>query len=487
MPERIVGLETEYGLYVEGHGAAEQIDDARDLVDGASFGRPDLWDYRGEAPRADLRGFSVEALKIDPEDAEFDRGKHYGPTEEVRADRILPSGARFYNDHGHPEFATAECVSLSDLVIADVEGQELVLRAAREFAEKSGRQVKVFKNNTDFHGASYGAHESYLVPRAIGFERLFRAVAPLLVARQILCGAGKVGAEHGRKCAFQVSQRADFFSEKASVDTLYRRPIFNTRDEPHADPSKWARLHVICGDANMIPSATWRKVGLVRLALMLEEIGECPRWNLQDPVRAFEEISKDESYKFEVLLEGRSWTTAYEIVESYLAAGARCFPGSTSSDARPMLSTEMASLIEGCRSLLSDLRTHPEKCAPHIDWLAKRALLEQVMDETGLCWTSPEMRSYDLEYHNVDHEEGLFFALAEMGQIDASMPDPQPGVRTRGFARGVATGYAELIRASWRTLTFELDGKQKKVDLEPDREFSHLAPASDVVTFIESL
>ena len=497
MQPRIVGLETEYGLYVEGHGADEQIDDARELVSGATFGRPNLWDYRNESPRADLRGFSVEKLTIDPEDAAFDRGRHYGPSEEVRADRILENGARFYNDHGHPEYATPECLSIRDLVEADRQGENLTLRAARAFAEKSGKEVKVYKNNTDFHGASYGTHENYLVPRSIGFERLYRAVTPLLVARQILCGAGKVGSEHGRKCAYQISQRADFFSEKASVDTLYRRPVFNTRDEPHADPAKWTRLHVIAGDANMIPSATWRKVGLLRLALMLEEIGEVPLWNLKDPVLAFEDVSKDETMRFEIPLEGRSWTTAYEIVESYLAAGARFIPGSTSGGVEvqvepgmqcaPELAQELSELMLHCSTLLQDLRTQPEKCAPHIDWLAKRSLLEQVMEETSLCWTALEMRSYDLEYHNIDPEESLFHALVAMGQVEATLTSSPPTHHSRAHARGIATRYPELTRANWRFLTFELDAKEKRFELDPERDYSHLNPVSDVVTFIESL
>lgn len=476
MRERIVGLETEYGLYVEGHGADDQIEDATALVSGAPFGRSGLWDYRNEAPRADLRGFQVDRLSVDPEDANFDRGRKYGSAEEVRADRVLSNGGRFYNDHGHPEYSTPECLSLADLVAADVEGQSWTLEATKSFAAKIGREVRVYKNNTDFHGASYGTHESYLVPRSIGFDRLYRAVTPLLVARQILCGAGKVGAEHGQKCAYQISQRADFFSEKASVDTLYRRPVFNTRDEPHADASMWARLHVIAGDANMIPSATWRKVGLIRLALALEEAGEAPCWQFKDPVRSFEELSKDEAMRFEIPLEGRSWTTAYEVIESYLTAGRAILE----------LTPELSSMVDSCSDLLNDLRTHPEKCIAHVDWLAKRSMLEQIMEEACLGWNAPELRSYDLEYHNIDPDEGLYFALVKMGQIDGSLPGPS-NAKTRGYARGLAVRYPELVAAGWRTLSFELDGAKKSVQLDPERDFSNLDPNADVVTFIESL
>jgi len=475
-----MGLETEYGLFVEGQGAADQLECSRQLVAGAPFGRPGLWDDRFESPRADIRGFSVDRLQVDPDDAEFDRDRRPPPTNELRADRVLDNGARFYNDHGHPEYATPECTSLRTLVEADIEGQRLVHLAARDYARQLGRDVRIYKNNTDFHGASYGTHESYLVPRSIGFERLMRAVTPVLVARQVLCGAGKVGAEHGRGCTYQISQRADFFSEWASVDTLYRRPVFNTRDEPHADPERWVRLHVIAGDANMIPSATFRKVGLVRLALALEELGEAPCWALANPVTAFEDVSKDERMRFEIALEGRSWTNAYEILESLFAA----------SSAIGLLDTdpEMRALVDHCRPILDAVRSQPERAAPHVDWLAKRALLEQVMDETGLDWRSPELRSYDLEFHNIDTHESLFDALVEMGSCEPAIP-PTPGDHraSRATARGLATRYRELVRAGWRTLTFAIDGKVDTIELEPDRDYAHLQPTEDVVTFIESL
>lgn len=470
---RLIGLETEYGLYIEGRGAADQVEDARAFVAGSGIGRAGLWDYRHESPRADLRGFDVKNLTVDPEDAEFDRGKSYGSPEETRADRILANGARFYNDHGHPEYATQECLSLDDLALADQKGEEVLLQAAQRYAEASGRAVKVYKNNTDFHGASYGTHESYLLPRELGFERLYQAVTPMLVARQILCGAGKVGYEHGKACDYQISQRADFFTEKASVDTLFRRPIFNTRDEPHGDPSQWIRLHVISGDANMMPACTRRKVGLVRLALLLEEIGEAPCWNFADPVRAFEAISKDTSFRFEIPLAGSCWTTAYEVIESYLAAAEATLPPDE--------------LVPECRQLLTDLRQQPGICAPHIDWLAKRAMLEQIIDSEGFDWGVSELRSYDLEYHNIDPDEGLFFALLEMGAV-AEPSIPRSGSNTtRARIRGLATAYPELVRANWRGLTFDLGGQIKSVELLPDQDYAHVEATPDVVSFIRSL
>ncbi|RYG26795.1 peptidase, partial [bacterium] len=230
MTSILCGLDTEYGLLVEGRGAEDQIDDATAFVRATPDGRFVGWDYRGENPRADLRGFRLESLAFDPVDAQFDAGRTRAAPHEIRADRVLANGARFYNDHGHPEYATPECRSIFELARQDRAGEEFMLRAAQAYAAESDREIRVYKNNTDFHGASYGTHESYLVPRSLGFETLFAACVPMLVARQVLVGAGKVGSETGTWVDYQLSQRADFFVEPANAETLYRRPVFNTRD-----------------------------------------------------------------------------------------------------------------------------------------------------------------------------------------------------------------------------------------------------------------
>lgn len=457
----LCGIETEYGLYIEGRGAEEQIDDAMALVRSYPSERRVNWDYRFESPRADLRGFSVDRLTFDPEDAKFDRGRRYrGADSEVRSDVILPNGARFYNDHGHPEYSTPECWSLDELAAHDVAGQAAVLRAARNYE----RPAKLYKNNTDFHGASYGTHESYLVPRALPFQALYEAVLPMLVVRPILCGAGKVGSESGQSCAYQISQRADFFSEPLNVETLFRRPIFNTRDEPHANPQEWIRLHVICGDANMIPAATKRKVGLVKLAIRLAEVGEAPKWNFSDAVSSAKAISRDDTMTFEASLSNRSWTNAYEIFESYFAAADRCLDD-----------PELAAVIEDCRQLLPLVRENSHTAAASIDWMAKRTMLEQIMESEGSDWRDPSLTAYDLEYSNVDPEEGLYFALADMG-ITPPMPDESarldhlPQESTRAQARAAALKFPELTAASWGFLIFG----DRTVALDPEREYVDL-------------
>ena len=492
----LAGIETEYGLYIEGRGAEKQIDDSMALVRSYPGKRFLGWDYRHESPRADLRGFRVDRLSFDPEDARFDEGQSRGPDSEVRSDQILTNGARFYNDHGHPEYSTPECLSLEELVLHDLAGEFAVRRAAHVYSEESGAAIKLYKNNTDFHGASYGCHESYLVPRSVGFEALYAAVMPMLIARQVLCGAGKVGAEQGAKCDYQLSQRADFMVEAVSLETLYRRSLFNTRDEPHADPSKWIRLHVICGDANMIPSATRRKVGLVKLALALLRIGEAPEWRIPHPVEAFAAVSKDPSGEFRIELGKKSWTTAAEILESYCSAAEKTLeirPGTEQEG----LAGELGSVIVECRDLIEALTNCPEMFRTKVDWAAKKWLLEQVREEEGWEWSNPALQSYDLEYHNIDPAEGLYFALANAGEVEGRPSSEQIEARlersfepTRAWARGMAVERfgEQLQTACWRSLTFRTENGIEEVELPPVAAYpKELEDEPSVEGFIQTL
>lgn len=483
----LIGTETEYGLLIEGRGAEDQVDDATELVRG--YGGPCFvgWDYRHESPRSDLRGFRLDHLKVDPKDAEFDKGRTHGPAAEVRADRVLVNGARFYNDHGHPEYSTPECLSIFELARHDCAGQRVVQGAAEALAERIGRPVRVYKNNTDFHGASYGTHENYLVPRRVEVKALYEAVLPMLVSRQVLTGAGKVGSESGRAVTYQLSQRADFFAEPINAETLFRRPVFNTRDEPHAASAQWIRLHVICGDANMIPSCTALKVGLAKLAVALVKDGEPPLWKIPDPVRAFQRISRDETYEFKVDLADKSWTTAGQILESYFAAAERTLD----------LDAEAKWVIETARQLLIDLYCEPGTFRRQVDWAAKKFALEQYMEAEGSDWRDPGLRAYDLEYHNADPDASLHAALVEMGAVE---PDPiQADLEealatvcepTRARARSIAVSkFRDSIETlSWGSIVFKGPDGPSEVGLKPEVEYpQELADNTDVGRFIEAL
>ena len=408
----LAGIETEYGLQIDGRGAEEQIQDSQALVQSYLGKRLLVWDYRYESPRRDLRGFILDHLTVDPEDAKFDSFAPQTNDIRLRADHILSNGARFYNDHGHPEFATPECWSLDALVKHDVAGQFTTLSAGEAYAEKVGRQVRLFKNNTDFHGASYGTHESYLVPRSLGFEKLFGALLPVLVARIILVGAGKVGSEKGPNVPYQISQRADFFMEPANAETLFRRPIFNTRDEPHGAIQDWIRLHVIAGDANLIPTSTKLKIGLVKLGLHLLESETAPVWEFADPVAAVQSLSRDARHKFEIKLKSGQVTTAQDVLLRL------CQAARQTGD----LNDDLLWTVQTTERLIHELTADWDSFRRSVDWAAKLHVLDQYAADSGADWGDPGLQAVDLEYHNIDPSEGLYFALASMGEVD-DLPD----------------------------------------------------------------
>ena len=268
-PVRLFGIETEYGIAREDSQTADPVVESMELVRSYIAG-PFVrrWDYAGEHPHEDQRGFRVAELAQDREEAAFASLDAHRPFSfyDMKSDVMLPNGARFYNDHTHPEYSTPECRSLKDLIAHDRAGERILIAAANHRNEILGGDfVQLYKNNTDFHGHSYGCHDNYLVSRGVDFETLVRGLMPFLVSRQVIAGAGKVGQE-AQECGFtpggfQLSQRADFMEAELGVDTMHNRPILNTRDEPHANPTRYRRLHLILGDANMCEYATALKVG----------------------------------------------------------------------------------------------------------------------------------------------------------------------------------------------------------------------------------
>jgi proteasome accessory factor A len=481
----LAGIETEYGFSIPGRGPADQVEDSAALVGSYPGSCFSGWDGRFESPRADLRGFVLEKLAEDPIDRQFDRGGPMRRVDEVRADRVLTNGARFYNDHGHPEYATPECWSLSSLVAHDRAGEAVVLRAADAFAREHGVRVALYKNNTDYHGASYGTHENYLVPRNLGVAALIDALMPLLVVRPLLCGAGKVGSEFGEPVDFQCSQRADFFAEGVNAETLYRRPIFNTRDEPHADPGDWIRLHVICGDANRIEGCTKRKVGLVKIALLLAQASEFPRWSLGDPVRAAQAVSRSLNLDCRIDLVDSSWTTPRAVFESYLDCAEKHLD----------LDEELQDVSRDCRRLLECFDKDFQAFSRSVDWAAKYKLLLEYRAAEQLDWQDPTMQAIDLEYHKLDPDNGLFEAMVENGKIEPqSAIDVDVLLDAPENTRAAARGYAvrrfgnQLAGCCWRSLSFNLDGNVVQVELEPDRMYDlEQSQHQDVLEWIRSI
>ncbi len=276
---RVFGIETEFGITVDGvehvDVVAESIELVRRYTDHGALMK---WTYRLEDPHRDARGFRAPELLQDTDEAayvEVDRNRPLS-FEEIKSDLVLSNGARFYNDHAHPEYSTPECTTLQELVAQEKAGERIVAECVRRRNKRlipDDKKVRVYKNNTDFVGHSYGCHDNYLMSRHVPWERVVSDMLPFLVTRQIFAGAGKMGVElegaAGQPGIYQISQRADFFTVVTSIDTMNRRPLVNTRDEPHADSTRFRRLHVFFGDAIMRVFACALMIGTTSLVLYL--------------------------------------------------------------------------------------------------------------------------------------------------------------------------------------------------------------------------
>jgi proteasome accessory factor A len=459
---RLFGLETEYGITRDDLAEVDPVVESMELVRAhlvASFER--RWDYGGEDPHEDARGFRVSGLAQDKEENEFVARDAHRPFSfhDMKSDLVLPNGARFYNDHTHPEYSTPECRALKDLLAQDRAGERIVQRAAdRRNKVLGGEHVQLYKNNTDFHGHSYGCHDNYLVPRSIPFPRLVAGLLPFLVSRQVIAGAGKVGIEAqesgfvpGR---FQLSQRADFMETELSVDTMHNRPILNTRDEPHADPKKFRRLHLIIGDANMCEYATALKVGTTRLVLELIEQGAAPSLELDRPVSAVKQLSRDIDLKAVVRQKNGSSISGLDIQEQYYRAAERTLTG---------LDEETDWVLHEWGDTLTLLRQDRRRLVGKVDWVTKLWLLETFIQEERIAWDDPWLASLDLEYHNVNPERGLYLGLeAEgkawrmTGEIDIEQALVAGPADTRGGVRGVCVRrFPDQVKAvQWERIQF---------------------------------
>ena len=313
-PARVIGTETEFGIASRDPNATDPVANSIHLIGHyPNLPAPQaVWDYENENPLLDARGFEVDGERERP-----------GPDYNRQLNKVLANGGRLYVDGAHPEYSTPECTNAREVVAFERVGERIVAQAQAHITKERGRdQFVLYKNNSDGKGNSYGYHENYLVARSVPFERITQVLTPFLVTRPIFAGSGKVGAENGTSPAdYQISQRADFFETLVDLNTMVRRPIINTRDEPHSDSAKYRRLHVIVGDANMAELSTYLKVGTLSIVLELLEAGaELPKINLEDPVNTIKQVSRDMRVQESLKLTDGNSSTAIAVQRAYLTA-----------------------------------------------------------------------------------------------------------------------------------------------------------------------
>ena len=438
MDRRILGLETEYGVTC--------------TLDGAKALTPD------EVARYMFRGIVAQHRS---------------------SNVFLANGGRLYLDVGnHPEYATAECDTLPDLLAQDRAGMaimhDLVRQAQDRMAEDGVRgDVYLFRNNVDSAGNSYGCHENYLVARTDDLHTLADALVPFLVTRQLICGAGRIVAEKDGSAQFCLSQRADVMWEGASSATTRSRPMINTRDEPHADAAAHRRLHVIVGDSNLAESSTLLKVASADLVLRALEAGaRVPAVAPAHTAGAIRAVARDLTGRVTYrTADGRS-VSAIEAQRAYHALAAAHLaehgPGRPWDGQALALWDEVLTALESGR---------PHDVARHVDWIAKHALLTRQAARHGLAWDDPRLAQIDLLYHDIDPARGLAARLETAGALhrwttpgDVEDAVRRPPATTRAALRGAFVAAASARRreytVDWTHL--RLDGQEGRTAICKD-------------------
>ena len=466
------GTETELGISRARPEGVDVVAESIALVRSVTApGVRMRWDYSCEDPHCDARGFRVQELLQDADEANYfaQDAQRTLAFHEIKSDLVLRNGARFYNDHAHPEYCTPECSTLLEILQQDYEADALLMTCVKDLNRETDNPLLLYKNNTDFRGHSYGCHENYLMPRTIPWEVLSQAMIAFFVTRQVFAGAGKFGWEEEDRFVgpgFQISQRADFFSELQSVDTMQRRPIINTRDEPHADNEQYRRFHVIIGDANLSLFAHFLKIGSTALVLQAllngAPLSRIPQ--VDDPVNALKRISRDRTWKWMVHdTQGRK-VSALEIQQAYWELVREYCPHRES---------EWQAAHQAWEQVLIDLEREPLATSDRLDWSAKFKLIEQFREAEKLREDDPWLQSLDLAYHLLDRQQGLFYGLQDQGAFKLPFPWGEitghslcPPATTRAAVRGrcVEKFGAAVQATQWDYLL--LKGAQHRIELD---------------------
>ena len=484
---KVCGIETEYGIQVRG-AESNPVAASSVLINAYVSGAKQQveWDYEDEHPGADARGFTYAEV--------------FAPEIETQlVNAVLTNGARYYVDHAHPEVSTPECVNALEIVLFDRAAEEIVRAsmAAAKLMVGDGSEIVTYKNNSDGKGNSYGCHENYLVDRQVLFARIVAQITPHFVSRQVYCGAGKVGSElagvSSKAVPYQISQRADFFEEEVGLETTLKRPIVNTRDEPHCDATKYRRLHVIVGDANMSEVATYLKVGTTSIVLaMIEDDALGSDLTLANPVMAIRQVSHDPALQRTILLRDGRRVTGIELQWSILERakkyernhGLQCVGEAIGAD-----------VLSRWETVLTGLEHDRTAVAHWVDWVAKQRLIEGFRERHSLQPGDAKLKALDLQYHDMRADRCLALrvgleTLVDPERVRRAMTEPPE--TTRAYFRGkcLQRWPDDIVAANWDSMVFDVghDPLRRVPMMEPLRGTAfHVAGLFDECSTVAEL
>ncbi|MGI8755018.1 MAG: depupylase/deamidase Dop [Acidimicrobiales bacterium] len=457
---KVLGIETEFGVVLRGTAEPNPVS-ASSLLINAYLGELERrrhtspavgWDFEDETPGNDARGPSGPASPPEVE------------THLVNA--VLTNGARYYVDHAHPELSTPECADARSIVVWDRAGEEIVresITAANRLLPE-GQELIVHKNNSDGRGNSYGCHENYLMARSVPFGKVVSHATAHFISRQLYTGSGKIGSEAAglgiAQVPYQITQRADFFEAEVGLETTLKRPIINTRDEPHADAHKYRRLHVITGDANRSETATFLKVGTTALVLAMVEDDALPTtFAFANPVQAMRQVSYDLTLTKALELVDGTTITALD-VQRELYRRARDWAERRGLE---VVGGDAVGkqILDEWDHVLTGLETDPSSLADRIDWVAKHRLLSAYQDRHGLAWTDPKLAALALQYHDMRPERSLadrvgLVRLTDDDEVRQAMEDPPTDTRAYFRGRCLQRWASQVVAANWDSIVFDV-------------------------------
>ncbi len=459
-----MGIETEYGIVVPGNPTANPMIASGDVVTAYATSRGirparASWDYSDEAPLRDARGFDMGRGVAHP-------SQLTDVEDPTMANVVLTNGARLYVDHAHPEYSSPEVTTPRAAVTWDRAG-ELVMREAVARLATVPPGVNLYKNNTDGKGASYGTHENYLMARSTPFADIVRHLTPFFVVRQVMCGSGRVGiGVDSRTSGYQIAQRSDFFEVEVGLETTLKRPIINTRDEPHAIADRYRRLHVILGDANHCDVANLLKMGTTSLVLaMIEDRAIGDDLSVRRPVSTLHEISHDPGLGAKVeLVDGRRMT-ALELLWEYHDRAAGYLTERYAGEPDP----DTAEVMYWWATVLDRLGRDPMEARREVDWVAKLAVLEGYRQRDSLGWGDPRLKAVDLQWSDVRADRGLAHRLVSAGRVEVLVDESDveaamdsPPTDTRAWFRGMCLSRFpnDVVAASWDSVIFDVSGQR---------------------------
>jgi proteasome accessory factor A len=474
---KVCGIETEYGVVLRNAADPNPVLASSLLINGYVEHRRVGWDFDDESPGRDARGFG--------------RDSSLAPAIETHlVNTVLTNGARYYVDHAHPEYSTPECSNALELVLADKAGERILdrsMRASRRLLEP-GQEIVVYKNNSDGKGNSYGTHENYLVDRQTPFTSLVRNLLPWFVSRQVFTGAGKVGAENGAQPVdFQLACRADFFEEEVGLETTLKRPLVNTRDEPHGDPQKYRRLHVIAGDANLCEVATYLKIGTMAIVLgMIEDNFIDKDLSIVGPVHAVRTVSHDPDLRATLDLSEGGSCTAVELQWEFLRLAQKYADETGLEHCGAEVGLDV---LRRWEETLAALERDPMILNGQLDWVTKLALLDAYRARDDLGWDDPKLALLDLQYHDVRPDRSLYEQLVRAGKVERLLAESdveramtEPPDTTRAYFRGqcLARWPDSVVAANWDSLILD-------VGSDPLRRIPMMEPLKGSRAHVEAL